>query len=438
MGDLASFFIAGLGAALFIVLTAMGGKADWSSLVFWYGWAVGLTAYTGLIRPRGLRNPAQLGTRILTPLALAGLAELALLLKGSFEPFGALMAMVFYLAVWLSVLAAVFLAVAEDIWRRREPDHRLGSFSDFVFGLMDRIYLTRPLDIKLGGGEVVEMVIEASPWTTVYEALWKRFWLALKWGVGLGFALATFYFVGASLFQLQSFLSGEVNLTYPWWLIITGPVILGLPLLIWTYFIEEWNRRQTRYVFCTGKALVVKTRAPEGVVYLSFGPTALLEEVKMHSPGEKVGQENPSFLGRFWDGFLWWYRGVADLFLPSKVFGAADDLAGVEHAFGTFKVLEALAKGAKDRGLIRDTASRVFAETAVLEEKSASGWATSERQADQVIAALNRLQPPGPMIDLRTVRDPGRWDRQTGERIVGTAEAPATLSLKDFPQDEPE
>lgn len=431
-----------LGTGIFLAQGFWGYSQDWNGVLPWYILAVALTLVVGLTRPRGRRDVWQIVQRLCAPWALAAVAEANLRVHGTFEFLGLTLALATYLAVWVAVGGGFTLATLELAYRllgvvRGAPFQgglSFGSVGEFVFAVMDRIYLAEPMEVGLGAGEQVEMVINPSRWTTVYEVLWRRFWLWLGISLGVGFLAAAVIFV---LTAGQSLLDGQLTeavIPFHWWLMVV--VALGLEsfALTYTWFIEEWNRRQLRFVFMTGTAWVARTRAPEGTVYLSFGPAASLEEIKLHSPGEKAGQENQSFWGRIWDGILWSRLHVGDFFLPSRVFGAADTLEGVEWPMGTFNALRAIASGAKVLGGAKEVAGHLINE-AKLADAQAPGWVTARAQkADQVLAAFNALLPPGPTIDLRRVTDPGLWDRRAGEKVApATAASRATAVLATFP-----
>ncbi len=238
------------------------------------------------------------------------------------------------------------------------------------------------------------------------------------------------------MLDLTTFL-GSDTIAFPWWLIPTGMLATTLPVILYTYYVEEWNRRHFRYIMLTGTTWVARIKAPEGTAYLSFGPSVLLEEAKIGSPGERVGEEAPAFLGRIWDGILWRWRRVAYIFLPTRVFGAADKWEGVEWAFGTLKILMHIASQARERAGLTEAAMKAWQGARLEEAQAGEGIFFEAGKADEILAAYNRLAPEGPEVNLLTVEDPGLYDRRAwdigvGAAVVARPAPPATLA--EFPE----
>lgn len=424
------------GAMVFIGWGLMGGwKIGWGGLLAFYPVFLLDLAVLYFSRPRGQKDVWQLVSRFCWPLTLAFMAEVFLRLEKTFGFLGFALSLMAQIAVWVVVVGLAIVSIYETfrLWRGGSSSGSQ-SLSEWVFALMDRLYLTEPMEVTLGAGEKVEMVITPSRWTTVYEVLWKRFVFCAGISLGIGFGVAAVIFLIEAGRVLMDGLLMEAVLPFHWWLMIFIAIILESLVLTYTWFIEEWNRRQLRFVFMTGTAWVIRTHAPEGTVYLSFGPAASLEEIKVHSSGEKAGQENPSVWGRVWDGILWNTFHVGDFFLPSRLFGAADSLEGVEWPVGTFTVLRTIASGAKVLALTKDVAGRLLKEAEVADAQ-ASGWMAAAGKADHILDAFNALLPPGPKVDLRRVADPRLWDRRTGVKVVPIVSAGnQAMTLATFPE----
>lgn len=308
-------------------------------------------------------------------------------------------------------------------------------FNDAVFTWMDGFYLT-PMKIKLGKGERVEMVALKSRVLAVWEPLLKRGAASLLLGTGVGVFVAAVVLVIRAALDPERFLTSE-GIGFAWWLIPTGIIATGLPVLLYTYYVEEWNRRHFRYIMLTGTTWVARVRAPEGTPYLSFGPSVLLEEAKVGSPGERVGKEAPSLIGRIWDGILWRWRRVAYIYLPTRVFGAADVWDGIEWAFGTLKILMFIAGQARERAGLTEAAMKAWHGARLEEVQAGEGLFFEAGKAAEILAAYNRLAPEGPEADLLLVEDPGLYDRRAwdigiGAPVVARPAPPTTLA--EFPE----
>ena len=424
------------GAMIFIAWGMIGGwKIGWGGLLAFYPVFLADLAVLYWTRPRGQKDVWQLANRFCWPLVLALMAEIFLRLEKTFGFLGFALSLLAQIAVWVAVVIPAIASIYETFRLWQGSTSESPSLSEWVFALMDRLYLTEPMEVTLGAGEKIEMVITPSRWTTVYEVLWRRALGSLPVGLALGGGIAAVMFIFEAGKVLLAGTLTVAIVPFHWWLMIFIATILESLVLTYTWFVEEWNRRQLRFVFMTGTAWVIKTTAPAGTVYLSYGPAASLEEIKVYSSGEKAGQENPSLLGRLWDGILWNMFHVGDFFLPSRLFGAADSLEGVEFPMGTFTVLRAIANQAKVLGLTKDVAGRLLKEAEVADAQ-ASGWMAGAKKADQILAAFNALLPPGPKIDLRRVTDPELWDRRTGEKVITTAASAVSLAsaLATFPK----
>lgn len=441
MGSLASLFVAGLGAILFGLLTSIeGSRTDWSSVTFWYLAAVAVTLLIGVLRPRGFRNAAQLGTRVLTPLALAGVTELALMLRGPLAVLGTVAAMIVYLAVWLVILAVVVLAVAEIIMRAPVS---LLSFHEGIFALLDRWQLSRPLIIKVGGpGVRLELVREESPLTGVWLSLFEKFVLNPKrWGIGLslGLAAALILFLVQAGMDLEGFLSGENSVSFAWWLIPLAVAAISLPEFIFSYFVEEWERRHDRFVATTTDVFIVRAKMTMAgaTVYLVPGKAVDMKGAQLHSPDEVPGKENPDWLGRIFDALVYRLAGVQDVEFGASLFGVRFSLKGIPYAHGTWKAVAAIRSKAKKLEGIEGEALKALNRAKLAGEMQSTGtgsWAVAANDPQAIVDAWNRLAPLGSVeVDLWTVQDPGLWDPKTGDPIESAVSAQPAKTIPVFP-----
>ena len=315
-----------------------------------------------------------------------------------------------------------------------------GAVNKKVFAWMDARLLT-PFWVKLHPGERLEMVAKQSP-IIVYEKLVIRGLLGAGAGLLVGGVLAILWTIYQGVSNITAYLNGNGFGPFQWFAsAVVGAVIVCVPVLLYTWFVEKWNQEHFRYVITTSTAWAAAILAPWGKPFISSGATTELREMFV-SRDPKAPRERKikkAWWQKAYEGWLWRRRGIDDVFLPSRLFGAADTWRRVPWAAGRLKILIHIRGRGEEWFEARGVAMNRFYNTRLDEALTDGGW-VSMGEAQEVLTAHNRVvgDASPEKINVLTVEDPRIYNAEDWHRGVGevggvVAARPTALDLSAFP-----
>lgn len=295
-------------------------------------------------------------------------------------------------------------------------------FENPVIKLFNRWW--RPIRmLNTASGARLEMVVSQNKKATVW---WN---MAIR-GIGMLIMLSSFYALLLAMtpaFQALFFKGNPMDISkYRAWTIGIFVLVVSV-VLLFTYFILEWMRRNKRLVVFTDETYYVfALPAPLGFlpfvkskrVIISSGPTYLFEEILVASDVQDIGGQRTSSLRDRWTEYLAEKEGAGSIQLPSRVVGAQDTVTWVSHAEGTASCLRALSKASKTWQQKRDIMDR--AETVALIGNPEEPWLEDDaiRKSEEIRERREILFPEtDEQMDLFSVKDPGIWDKVLGREV---------------------
>lgn len=438
-----------LGFALLVSLS-LAGQVDfgfWAVGVLYYGFMLAVSFSLFFLIEQKVREIDWLLLRLFLPLGLAGLAELSFTLKA--DLLGYVLAFVVVLAsFWLSLSSLVELVGRFLLWLFRSTEVRsYPRLVRWIFGLIDRFYRKEML-IRLPAGETLELVVQRHP-LYVFEEVAKRTSLAVRLGY-VGLILPVFLGLIAAVlglferFEALLFHGGswgdffgvfDVLVYAP----LAGEVLMFLgvltPLFV-QYVGSLWNLLNSGAIIYRTMLVIAGLELPWGRQYSATGDTERLHEIRIDSPGEPIGGQSRSVLGKLFDGYLQTFSnlGISIMWFPVVPTARADvqvvdyvarasNIRSIIHTISRWgKELEHLVPGRRVTEVMTDPA-RAASALSFSPMPSAEGDAETlyrhyltklaEAVGLPVEQVVREFGEGGRVVDLMQVLrqgDPGRWD----------------------------